>query len=93
MAAKVTMTVSSDSWPVSSPRSSLPQSNVLEGEVTLSSDYVALVTGDKRGGRRRRGWSAWEVAPTCLFPFMLVKCICAGVVVTAAMCVPATGVR
>lgn len=49
-----TCSPNSDSWPVSSSRSSLVDDiSVLEGEVTLSSDYVALVTGDKRGGRRR----------------------------------------
>lgn len=45
--------------------------------MTLSSDYVALVTGDKGGGRRRRGWSGWEGGAASLpcSSFMPVKCI------------------
>lgn len=58
---------------------------------------MALVTGDKRGGRQHHRWSALElVAPPSLLLVPLhaaAKCICAGVFVTVAMCVPGTGVQ
>jgi hypothetical protein len=39
-----------------------------------------------------RPWSWWRRQVCCLFPFA-AKCICAGVFVTVAMCVPGTGVQ
>ncbi|KAH8131422.1 hypothetical protein LI328DRAFT_7753 [Trichoderma asperelloides] len=63
----------------------------------FSSAYVALVTGDKGGGRQHHRWLALElVAPPSVLLVPLhaaAKCICTGVLVTVAMCVPGTGVQ
>lgn len=40
-----------------------------------------------------RPWRWWRRQVCCLFPFAAAKCICAGVFVTVAMCVPGTGVQ